>query len=53
MLGGRGDGMAAGAGAGAGGGASRGEDDYGHEAGPSEDYGPSGNPEITDEDIPF
>ena len=54
MLGGRGDGMAAGAGAGAGGGASRGGgDDFGHEAAPSEDFGPTSNPEISDEDIPF
>jgi single-strand DNA-binding protein len=57
MLGGRGDGMAAGAGAGAGAGASRGAgagEDYGHDsAGPSDDFGPSANPEISDEDIPF
>jgi len=53
MLGGRGEGMAAGAGAGAGGGAGRGGDDFGHDAGPSEDYGQGGNPEISDEDIPF
>lgn len=54
MLGGRSDGMAAGAGAGAGagGGASRG-DEYGHDAAPSEEYGQGGNPEISDEDIPF
>ena len=53
MLGGRGDGMAAGAGAGAGGGAGRAGDDFGHDAGPSEDYGQGSNPEISDEDIPF
>ena len=51
MLGGRGDSMAAGAGAG--GGASRGGDDFGHDAAPSDDFGPSSNPEISDEDIPF
>lgn len=53
FLGGRGDGMAAGAGAGAGGGAARASEDYGHEAAPSEDFGPTSNPEISDEDIPF
>lgn len=53
FLGGRGDGMAAGAGAGAGGGAARAGDDYAHEAAPSEDFGPTSNPEISDEDIPF
>jgi single-strand DNA-binding protein len=54
MLGGRGDGMAAGAAAG--GGVSRaggGGDDYSHDSGPSDDFGPSANPEISDEDIPF
>jgi single-strand DNA-binding protein len=57
MLGGRGDGMAAGAGAG--GGASRsssggGGDDFGHDSAPSDDFsGPPANPEISDEDIPF
>jgi len=51
MLGGRGDGMAAGAVAG--GGPSRaGGDDYSHDSGPSDEFGPS-NPEISDEDIPF
>ncbi len=55
MLGGRGDGMAAGAGAGAGGGATRssGGDDFGHEAAPSEEFGGNSAPEISDEDIPF
>ncbi|HET6931616.1 MAG TPA: single-stranded DNA-binding protein [Candidatus Acidoferrum sp.] len=56
MLGGRGDGMAAGAGA-SGGSAARsagaGGDDFGHEAAPSEEFGPSSGPEISDEDIPF
>jgi single-strand DNA-binding protein len=55
MLGGRGDGMAAGAGA-SGGGATRGGggEDFDHSA-PSEDFGsPStSGPEISDEDIPF
>ena len=51
MLGGRGDGMAAGAAAG--GGSSRGGgDDYSHDSGPSDEFGPS-SPEISDEDIPF
>lgn len=49
MLGGRGEGMAAGAGAGAP--ASRGSDDFEHSA-PSDDLG-GGAPEINDEDIPF
>ena len=53
MLGGRGDGMAAGASAGGGAPAHRGGDDLGHEAAPSEDFGPSSGPEISDEDIPF
>jgi len=53
MLGGRGDGMAAGASAGGGGGHARGSDDFGHEAAPSEDFGPASGPEISDEDIPF
>ena len=53
MLGGRGDSVAAGAGASASGGAGRGGDDYSHDAAPSDDYGPSNNPEISDEDIPF
>ncbi len=54
MLGGRGDGMAAGASASAGGGnsARSGGDDIDHAA-PSEDFGPSSGPEISDEDIPF
>jgi single-strand DNA-binding protein len=52
MLGGRGDGMAAGAVAG--GGSSRGAgDDYAHDSGPSDEFGPPSNPEISDEDIPF
>lgn len=53
MLGGRGDGMAAGASAGGSAPAARGGDDFGHEAGPSEEFGPSSGPEISDEDIPF
>ena len=53
MLGGRGDGMAAGAAAGGGSQArTGGGDDFGHEA-PAEDFGPSSGPEISDEDIPF
>ena len=56
MLGGRGDGMAAGAGASSGG-ATRGggSEDFEHSSGPSEDFGsPStSGPEISDEDIPF
>jgi single-strand DNA-binding protein len=55
MLGGRGDGMAAGAGAGGGSsaGSNRGGDDFEH-SGPSDDFGhASGGPEINDEDIPF
>ena len=53
MLGGRGDGMAAGAGAGSGG-AARGGDDFEHPAG-EDPFGnaPSSGPEISDEDIPF
>ena len=51
MLGGRGDGMAAGAVAG-GGSPRGGGDDYSHDAGPSDEFGAS-NPEISDEDIPF
>ncbi|MGB8323310.1 MAG: single-stranded DNA-binding protein [Candidatus Acidiferrum sp.] len=54
MLGGRGDGMAAGAGAG--GGASRGGGDALDHGAPAEDpFGssPSAGPEISDEDIPF
>jgi single-strand DNA-binding protein len=50
MLGGRGDGMAAGAAAG--GSAPRSSDDFEHTA-PAEDFGPSSGPEISDEDIPF
>jgi single-strand DNA-binding protein len=57
MLGGRGDGMAAGAGASggtttrSGGGAA---DDFDHSASPSEEFGaPTSGPEISDEDIPF
>ncbi|HUL34850.1 MAG TPA: single-stranded DNA-binding protein [Candidatus Eisenbacteria bacterium] len=54
MLGGRGDGMAAGAGAGAPGAASRGGgDDFAHDSGPSEDFAAPSGPEISDEDIPF
>jgi single-strand DNA-binding protein len=49
MLGGRGDGMAAGAGAAAP--ASRGSDELEHSA-PADDFG-AGAPEINDEDIPF
>ncbi len=55
MLGGRGDGMAAGAGAGASGGASRSED-FDQGGGHSEEPmggGHGGGPEISDEDIPF
>jgi single-strand DNA-binding protein len=54
MLGGRGDGMAAGAGAGAGGGthAAGRSDDYEHAAA-SEDFAAPSGPEINDEDIPF
>jgi single-strand DNA-binding protein len=54
MLGGKGDGMAAGAGAGSGGGAARGGDDFDHPAG-EDPFGnaPSSGPEISDEDIPF
>jgi single-strand DNA-binding protein len=53
MLGGRGDSMAAGAGA-SGGSSRGGGDDYGHESGPSDDFGGApANPEISDEDIPF
>src|ERR1700736_3177373 len=44
MLGGRGDGMAAGASAGGGAPAARGGEDFGHEAAPSEDFGPSSGP---------
>jgi single-strand DNA-binding protein len=55
MLGGRAEGAAAGAGAG--GGASRGGDDLDQSAPAEEGYsggaGPSGGPEISDEDIPF
>lgn len=51
MLGGRGEGMAAGAGVG--GGASRGGDDFSQDSGPSDEFGPSSGPEISDEDIPF
>ena len=55
MLGGRAEGAAAGAGAG--GGASRGGDDFDQSAPAEDSYGggggPSGGPEISDEDIPF
>jgi len=56
MLGGRGDGMAAGASAGGGASAARsssGGDDFDHSAAPSEEFGPASGPEISDEDIPF
>jgi len=53
MLGGRGDGMAAGAGAEGGSSRSSGGEDFGHDSGPSDDLGPSSSPEISDEDIPF
>ncbi|MGB9511907.1 MAG: single-stranded DNA-binding protein, partial [Candidatus Acidiferrum sp.] len=49
MLGGRGEGMAAGAGAGAP--ASRGADEGEHA--PADDFAAGGPPEISDEDIPF
>ena len=49
MLGGRGEGMAAGAGASAGGGR---PENFDH-AGPSDDFGSAPGPEINDEDIPF
>jgi single-strand DNA-binding protein len=49
MLGGRGEGMAAGAGASGGGGRS---EDLDH-SGPSDDFGGGPGPEINDEDIPF
>jgi single-strand DNA-binding protein len=50
MLGGRGEGMAAGAGAG--GGSSR-ADDSDHGGGPEDSFGSAPGPEINDEDIPF
>ena len=54
MLGGRGDGMAAGASAGGGGTAARSSgDDFDHSAAPTEEFGQSSGPEISDEDIPF
>jgi single-strand DNA-binding protein len=53
MLGGRGDGMAAGASAGGGTSARSGGDDFDHAAAPAEDFGPASGPEISDEDIPF
>jgi single-strand DNA-binding protein len=56
MLGGRGDGMAAGAGASSGGAArGGGSEDFDHSSTPSDDFGaPSASgPEISDEDIPF
>jgi len=54
MLGGRGDGMAAGASAGGGGAAARsGGDDFDHSAAPAEEFGQTSGPEISDEDIPF
>src|SRR3974390_2326754 len=49
MLGGRGDGMAAGAGAGSG--ASRGGDDLSHDSGPDDSFPGGSGPEINDEDI--
>jgi single-strand DNA-binding protein len=51
MLGGRGEGMAAGAGAAAAAPGGARSDDFDHSA-PSDDFGPS-TPEINDEDIPF
>jgi len=51
MLGGRGEGMAAGAGSG--GGASRGAEDTGHDSGPDDSFPGGSGPEINDEDIPF
>jgi single-strand DNA-binding protein len=55
MLGGRGDGMAAGAGAGGGSStsSSRGGSDEYADHGPSDDFGGNSGPEINDEDIPF
>ena len=53
MLGGRGDGMAAGAGAGGGGAAARGGDDLGHDSGADDSFPGGSGPEISDEDIPF
>jgi single-strand DNA-binding protein len=54
MLGGRGDGMAAGASAGGGAPATRGGgDDFDHSAAPAEEFGQTSGPEISDEDIPF
>jgi len=53
MLGGRGDGMAAGASAGGGSSARSGGDDLDHASAPSEDFSPASGPEISDEDIPF
>jgi len=47
MLGGRGDGMAAGASAGGGSSARSGGDDFDHSAAPSEDFGPASGPEIS------
>src|ERR1700757_4316483 len=49
MLGGRGDGMAAGASAGGGSARSSGGDDFDHSSGPSEEFGPASGPEISDE----
>jgi len=51
MLGGRGDGMAAGAASG--GGAPRAAEDAGHDAGPDDSFPGGSGPEINDEDIPF
>ena len=51
MLGGRGDAMAAGAGAT--GGASRGGDEFGHDASPDDNFQGASGPDINDEDIPF
>ena len=50
MLGGRGDGMAAGAAAG--GGSARG-DEFGHDSSPDDSFSGGAAPEINDEDIPF
>jgi single-strand DNA-binding protein len=55
MLGGRGDGMAAGAGAGGGSsvaGGRAGSEEFEHAA-PAEEFGGGSGPEINDEDIPF
>ena len=53
MLGGRGDGMAAGASAGGGSSPRSGGEDFDHSTAPAEEFGPASGPEISDEDIPF